>query len=164
MTDDGIDFGQAAQILEKIAPVLTGLERDVQRELPDLGAEAVSDAALARALARLHSQLNRDTTEYLAWKTRQILADSRRLVECSRTAQAARAGRSGSTPMGTTRSYVDAQGDLWNAFEVASTSTHPERGPALVFSSEMTWRRVHTYPANWCTLSDEELVQLSWQR
>jgi hypothetical protein len=163
MTDDGIDFGQAAEILEKLAPELPKLERDVQRELPDLNAEAVSDAALARALARLHTDLSRDTAEYLAWKARMILAQARRTIERSQASRAART-RSGSTPLGATRAFTDAHGEAWKVFEVASTTSHPERGPGLVFTSETMWRRVTRYPADWRTLTDEQLATLSWQR
>jgi hypothetical protein len=163
MTDDGIDFGQAAEILEKIAPELTELERDVQRELPDLNAEAVSDAALARALARLHTDLSHETAAYLAWKGRMILAEARRTIERSQASRAARTG-SGSTPLATPRTFTDAHGETWKVFEVASTSSHPERGPGLVFTSETMWRRVTRYPADWRTLTDEQLTGLSWER
>jgi len=33
-----------------------------------------------------------------------------------------------------------------------------------VFESAGIARRVHAYPSNWHTLSDEELHALSWQR
>jgi hypothetical protein len=163
MTDDGIDFGRAARILEEITPELTELESDVKRGLPDLNAEAVSDAALARALARLQTDLNRDTVEYLAWKTRSILAAARRTISRSRAARYERTGV-GSSPLGEVRTFIDPDGEMWTAFEVSSTPAHPERGTSLVFTSETMWRRVTQFPAEWRTLTDAQLAALSWQR
>jgi hypothetical protein len=163
MTDDGIDFGQAAQILEKITPALTELEQDIKRELPDLNAEAVSDAALARALSQLHTALNRDTAEYLAWKTRTVLAAARQTIARSRAARVDRSER-GSSPMGEIRNFFDAQGEMWTAFEVSSTPSNPERGTSLVFTSETMWRRVTRYPSDWRSLTVEQMTQLSWER
>jgi hypothetical protein len=86
-----------------------------------------------------------------------------RLTEPERDIRVERTGN-GATPLGAIRSFVDPDGDCWKAYEVASLSSHPEHGPALVFTSETVWRRVRRYPTDWSSLSDEELTRLSWQR
>jgi hypothetical protein len=50
----------------------------------------------------------------------------------------------------------------WLVYEVIGG--YDRRGPALVFESEQTIRRVRTYPANWRELSDEALAEISWNR
>jgi len=53
--------------------------------------------------------------------------------------------------------------DLWTVWEDFPTASHAEQ-PSLVFECAGIARRVHAYPSNWHTLSDEELHALSWQR
>lgn len=52
----------------------------------------------------------------------------------------------------------DEEGGLWRIREVSFADTRP----SLIFESEISFRRVRTYPPHWRTLSDEELYALSW--
>lgn len=51
------------------------------------------------------------------------------------------------------------EGVHWRVFE--RESTYDRRRPVLVFESLAITRFVRDYPANWATLSDEELYALS---
>ena len=51
----------------------------------------------------------------------------------------------------------------WTVHEQLTPSSLTE-GSTLVFESEGTARRVHTYPAYWRDLTDEQLYTLSWGR
>jgi hypothetical protein len=59
------------------------------------------------------------------------------------------------------RTVHDAQGETWHVYEVGGATY--DRRASLIFESAWTVRRVRIYPANWRTLSDEELLALSWQ-
>ena len=52
---------------------------------------------------------------------------------------------------------------VWTVWEDLTAAPNAEK-PSLVFESAGIARRVHAYPANWYTLTDEELHALSWQR
>jgi hypothetical protein len=52
----------------------------------------------------------------------------------------------------------DEEGHLWRVREVRFADAKP----SLIFESEVSFRRVRGYPANWRSLSDEELYALSW--
>lgn len=52
------------------------------------------------------------------------------------------------------------EGEEWRVYELAPT--FDRRHPSLVFESDTSIRRVRSYPADWRTLSDDELFTLSW--
>lgn len=52
------------------------------------------------------------------------------------------------------------EGEEWRVYELAPT--FDRRHPSLVFESDTSIRRVRSYPADWRTLSDDELFALSW--
>jgi len=56
------------------------------------------------------------------------------------------------------RLLTDEEGHLWRVREVCFVDTVP----SLIFESESGFRRVRAYPGNWPTLSDVELLELSW--
>jgi hypothetical protein len=49
---------------------------------------------------------------------------------------------------------------VWLVYEMGPLS-YDRRGSALIFESESAVRRVRSFPANWRSLSDEELEELS---
>lgn len=59
------------------------------------------------------------------------------------------------------RTILDPQGESWHVYEVGGATY--DRRASLIFESAWTVRRVRVYPADWRTLSDEELLALSWQ-
>ena len=61
------------------------------------------------------------------------------------------------------RVYVDEDGTRWQVSERPFADYDRRRGLSLIFASDSAVRRVREYPANWFTLSDEELHQLSWR-
>ena len=61
------------------------------------------------------------------------------------------------------RVYVDEDGTRWQVSERHFADYDRRRGLSLIFASDSAVRRVREYPANWFTLSDEELHQLSWR-
>ena len=61
------------------------------------------------------------------------------------------------------RVYVDGDGTRWQVSERPFADYDRRRGLSLIFASDSAVRRVREYPANWFTLSDEELRQLSWK-
>jgi hypothetical protein len=61
------------------------------------------------------------------------------------------------------RSFVDADGIRWQVTERPFADYDRRRGLSLIFSSDGAVRRVREYPANWFSLSDEELFELSWK-
>ena len=63
-----------------------------------------------------------------------------------------------------TRSFVDADSVRWQVYEKEFSSFDRRSGSSLIFASEGAVRRVRGFPANWHTLSDAELAELSWQR
>jgi hypothetical protein len=60
------------------------------------------------------------------------------------------------------REFVDAEGARWRVHEQAASDYDRRRGTSLIFASEAAVRRVRVFPADWQSLSDEELVRLSW--
>jgi hypothetical protein len=52
----------------------------------------------------------------------------------------------------------DEEGHLWRVREVRFADARP----SLIFESEVSFRRVRGYPADWRNLTDEELYALSW--
>ena len=61
------------------------------------------------------------------------------------------------------RTFVDAEGVCWRVFEQAFADYDRRRGMSLIFASDGAVRRVRDYPANWSTISDAELIKLSWK-
>lgn len=56
------------------------------------------------------------------------------------------------------RILTDEDGHLWRVREVSFVDTVP----SLIFESESGFRRVRHYPADWPSLADDALLQLSW--
>lgn len=52
----------------------------------------------------------------------------------------------------------------WRVFEI-ETAEHPwaHQTRTLIFMSGTAMRRVHSYPPDWRSLSDEELYAVSWR-
>jgi hypothetical protein len=61
------------------------------------------------------------------------------------------------------RTFIDADGIRWHVHEQAFSEYDRRRGISLIFASEAAVRRVRDYPADWCTLTDAELAELSWK-
>ena len=59
-----------------------------------------------------------------------------------------------------TRILTDEEGRLWRVREVSFA----DAPPTLIFDSEMRFRRVRAFPANWRSLSDAALFELSWRK
>ena len=57
------------------------------------------------------------------------------------------------------RMLTDEEGRLWRVREVCFA----DAPPSLIFDSELGFRRVRGYPANWRSLSDDALFDLSWR-
>lgn len=53
----------------------------------------------------------------------------------------------------------DEEGHLWRVRELAFADARP----SLIFESEVSFRRVRSYPADWRQLTDVELYALSWR-
>jgi hypothetical protein len=60
------------------------------------------------------------------------------------------------------REFVDAEGARWRVYEQAASDYDRRRGTSLIFASDAAVRRVRAFPADWQSLSDEELARLSW--
>jgi hypothetical protein len=60
------------------------------------------------------------------------------------------------------RVFVDADGIRWQVSERPFADYDRRRGLSLIFASDAAVRRVREYPANWFSLSDEDLSALSW--
>jgi hypothetical protein len=58
---------------------------------------------------------------------------------------------------------VDADGVHWHAYERQVDDYDRRSGMSLIFASEAAVRRVRNFPADWRTLSDAELLALSWK-
>ena len=58
--------------------------------------------------------------------------------------------------------FVSPDGTHWRVYEI---SNRPSMGTgrSLIFVSEQGFRRVYDYPADWRTLSPEQLSDLSWR-
>ncbi|HET9011589.1 MAG TPA: hypothetical protein VFN38_07210 [Gemmatimonadaceae bacterium] len=61
------------------------------------------------------------------------------------------------------RVYVDGDGTRWQVSERPFADYDRRRGLSLIFASDAAVRRVREYPADWYTLSDDELHALSWK-
>lgn len=61
------------------------------------------------------------------------------------------------------RFFVDGEGTRWRVFEQVNTVFDRRRSRSLIFASESAVRRVREFPENWITLSDDELLALSWK-
>jgi hypothetical protein len=61
------------------------------------------------------------------------------------------------------RVFVDGEGIRWQVSERPFADYDRRRGLSLIFASDSAVRRVREYPANWFSLSDEELQLLSWK-
>ncbi len=61
------------------------------------------------------------------------------------------------------RIFQDADGARWRVYEQAFSDYDRRTGTSLIFASEAAVRRVRDFPADWITLSDDELVDLSWK-
>lgn len=61
-----------------------------------------------------------------------------------------------------TRRIVAPDGTAWAVYEIADSKLSDTR--ALIFVSELGFRRVREFPADWLSLDDETLWQLSWRR
>lgn len=53
----------------------------------------------------------------------------------------------------------DEEGHLWRVRELSFADARP----SLIFESEVSFRRVRAYPADWRGLGDDELYALSWR-
>ena len=62
-------------------------------------------------------------------------------------------------PNRVSRSVADEDGRLWRVREVVFA----DAAPSLIFESEVGFRRVRAYPADWRALGDLELYELSWR-
>ena len=63
---------------------------------------------------------------------------------------------------GVSRVFFAADGTRWQVSERKFADYDRRRGASLIFASDFAVRRVRDYPADWHTLSDEELLALSW--
>lgn len=61
------------------------------------------------------------------------------------------------------RSFVDADGIRWHVSERQIDDYDRRSGMSLIFASEGAVRRVRNFPADWNSLSDQELIALSWK-
>ena len=61
------------------------------------------------------------------------------------------------------RVFVDGDGTRWHVSERPFADYDRRRGPSLIFASDSAVRRVRAYPQDWHSLSDAELIALSWK-
>jgi hypothetical protein len=61
------------------------------------------------------------------------------------------------------RVFVDGDSVRWHVYEKAFSGYDRRSGSSLIFASEAAVRRVRTYPADWQSLSDAQLAELSWK-
>ena len=59
---------------------------------------------------------------------------------------------------------IRIDGVEWLVYELAERELDRRSAPSLVFETEDTVRRVRDYPADWRSLSDGELAEVSWSR
>lgn len=57
------------------------------------------------------------------------------------------------------RVLTDEEGHFWRVREVSFA----DAAPSLIFECESGFRRVRTYPTDWQTLADADLLALSWR-
>jgi hypothetical protein len=63
----------------------------------------------------------------------------------------------------TVRVFVDVDGTRWQVSERPFADYDRRRGLSLIFASESAVRRVREYPEDWFSLSDADLIALSWK-
>lgn len=63
----------------------------------------------------------------------------------------------------TVRVFIDADGTRWQVSERPFADYDRRRGLSLIFASDAAVRRVREYPENWHSLTDDELIALSWK-
>lgn len=68
------------------------------------------------------------------------------------------------TRIGSRVLFDPATSAQWVVVEIRDAPYDRRGGRSLVFSTDGVMRRVRNYPANWFTLSDEELLALSLLR
>lgn len=61
------------------------------------------------------------------------------------------------------RVFQDSDGSRWRVYEQAVSGYDRRTGTSLIFASEAAVRRVRDFPSDWITLSDVELLALSWK-
>lgn len=61
------------------------------------------------------------------------------------------------------RIFVDDDGTRWQVSERPFADYDRRRGVSLIFASDAAVRRVRDFPADWFSLSIEELIALSWK-
>lgn len=61
------------------------------------------------------------------------------------------------------RHFRDAEGLEWHVFEQPFADYDRRAGMSLIFASDIAVRRVRNFPPDWTTLTDQELIQLSWK-
>ena len=61
------------------------------------------------------------------------------------------------------RVFVDRDGTRWHVSERPFADYDRRRGLSLIFASDGAVRRVREYPSDWQSLSDEDLLSLSWK-
>ena len=59
------------------------------------------------------------------------------------------------------RTFTDEEGIYWDVREVKNPEYDRRGGTSLLFDSVHAFRRVRDFPANWATLSEAELAELS---
>ena len=57
------------------------------------------------------------------------------------------------------RTLMDEDGHVWRVREVCFA----DAAPSLIFEAECGFRRVRHYPADWQSLADLDLLELSWR-
>ncbi len=60
------------------------------------------------------------------------------------------------------RVFIGADSAQWRVYEQRFANYDRRQGLSLIFASDGAVRRVRNYPADWALISDEELIQLSW--
>jgi hypothetical protein len=50
----------------------------------------------------------------------------------------------------------------WLVYELPATRFDRRQSPSLLFESDSSVRRVRNFPADWRSLSDQELFAVSW--
>ncbi|MFL5612414.1 MAG: hypothetical protein ACJ796_01985 [Gemmatimonadaceae bacterium] len=61
-----------------------------------------------------------------------------------------------------TARQVIVDGAPWLVYELPAMPFDRRNSPSLVFESDSAVRRVRDYPADWRSLSDDDLFALSW--
>jgi hypothetical protein len=57
---------------------------------------------------------------------------------------------------------LQVDGTLWRVYELPAMPFDRRTSPSLVFESDTAVRRVRVYPADWRSLTDQQLFELSW--